>query len=101
MGKYTHTPAKGGIKQVEPCKSQFLSSPFLREMKKHLFSPIINCNGLPQFVVHHHFAIEGIPVLAQPVQRIDECIKIHLLMPTFESQNLHRVAKPVVGLLQG
>ena len=45
--------------------------PILREKKDHSFYPNIELKCLNQCVVYQQFNLEGIPVLAQLVQRND------------------------------
>ena len=51
---------KGAIKQVQPCKGQFLSPVFLVPKKDRGNRPVINLKKLNQNIEYQHFKMEGI-----------------------------------------
>ena len=93
----TCPPARSnlGPKQTEICDAEVLSllqkgaisiakevvflSPFFAIPKKSgAFRPIINLKALNQFIVHHHFKMEGIHMLGSTIRRGDWLAKLDL-----------------------
>ena len=69
---------KGAIKQVQPCKGQFLSPVFFVPKKDGGNRPVINLKKLNQNIEYQHFKMEGIQSLKSLIQKEDFMVKIDL-----------------------
>ena len=85
--------SKGAVRDVQPCKGQFLSPFFVVPKKDGGNRPVINLERLNQNTEYQHFKMEGIQSLLSLIQRADYMVKLDLKEAYFFPSNLQRLPK--------